>query len=219
VIDPLGARAVPAVPTALPRRAPTVAPYRQAAALRRTRIAGQCGSVQAVAGADAPVLACVSRSTHRLAIFDSRLLAIDEHGVASGWKDCRAKGRALHAMTPSPPGVHAPLHVACAARRLSAHLALRATGQRHSPAQPCRSAAVPQGGVDAGSVIKGTGTVAAHDEPQSLESPSLAAAAADRCWYRGCWHHRLAAARHHVSHGHEPCSCTHRRTGRSTADS
>jgi hypothetical protein len=59
-----------------------------------------------VAGGQA-VLAYLSRYTHRVAISNSRLLAMDEHGVTFGWKDYRAKdgakGKTRHkAMTLSP---------------------------------------------------------------------------------------------------------------------
>jgi len=39
------------------------------------------------------VLAYLSRYTHRVAISNSRLLAMDEHGVTFRWKDYRAKGK------------------------------------------------------------------------------------------------------------------------------
>lgn len=39
------------------------------------------------------VLAYLSRYTHRVAISNSRLVAMDEHGVTFRWKDYRAKGR------------------------------------------------------------------------------------------------------------------------------
>jgi len=39
------------------------------------------------------VLAYLSRYTHRVAISNSRLLAMDEHGVTFRWKDYRARGR------------------------------------------------------------------------------------------------------------------------------
>ena len=39
------------------------------------------------------VLAYLSRYTHRVAISNSRLVAMDERGVTFRWKDCRAKGR------------------------------------------------------------------------------------------------------------------------------
>ncbi len=44
----------------------------------------------------AAVLAYLSRYTHRVAIANSRLVAMDEHGVSFGWKDYRAKGRTRH---------------------------------------------------------------------------------------------------------------------------
>jgi hypothetical protein len=49
------------------------------------------------------VLAYLSRYTHRVAISNSRLLALDEHGVSFRWKDYRATGRTRHkVMTLSP---------------------------------------------------------------------------------------------------------------------
>ncbi len=39
------------------------------------------------------VLAYLSRYTHRVAIANSRLLALDDHGVTFKWKDYREKGR------------------------------------------------------------------------------------------------------------------------------
>jgi len=42
------------------------------------------------------VLAYLSRYTHRVAISNGRLLALDERGVTFGWKDYRAKGRTRH---------------------------------------------------------------------------------------------------------------------------
>ena len=49
------------------------------------------------------VLAYLSRYTHRVAISNSRLLAMDEHGVTFRWKDYRAKGTTRHkAMTLAP---------------------------------------------------------------------------------------------------------------------
>jgi hypothetical protein len=44
----------------------------------------------------AAVLAYLSRYTHRVAIANSRLLAMDERGVTFRWKDYRAKGRTRH---------------------------------------------------------------------------------------------------------------------------
>ena len=49
------------------------------------------------------VLAYLSRYTHRVAISNSRLLAMDERGVSFKWKDYRAKGRTRHkTMTLAP---------------------------------------------------------------------------------------------------------------------
>ena len=49
------------------------------------------------------VLAYLSRYTHRVAIANSRLLAMDERSVTFRWKDYRAKGKTRHkAMTLSP---------------------------------------------------------------------------------------------------------------------
>lgn len=42
------------------------------------------------------VLAYLSRYTHRVAIANSRLIALDEHGVTFRWKDYRAKGKTRH---------------------------------------------------------------------------------------------------------------------------
>jgi hypothetical protein len=42
------------------------------------------------------VLACLSRYTQRVAIANSRLLTLDEHGVTFKWKDYRDKGRTRH---------------------------------------------------------------------------------------------------------------------------
>ena len=56
----------------------------------------------AFAGPEA-VLAYLSRYTHRVAIANSRLLAMDEHGITFRWKDYRDKGRTRHkTMTLSP---------------------------------------------------------------------------------------------------------------------
>ena len=44
----------------------------------------------------AAVLAYLSRYTHRVAISNSRLIAMDEHGVSFKWKDYRAKGNTRH---------------------------------------------------------------------------------------------------------------------------
>ena len=52
----------------------------------------------------AAVLAYLSRYTHRVAIANSRLVTLDEHGVTFRWKDYRAKGKTRHKlMTLSAP--------------------------------------------------------------------------------------------------------------------
>ena len=51
----------------------------------------------------AAVLAYLSRYTHRVAISNSRLIAMDERGVSFKWKDYRAKGKTRYkAMTLAP---------------------------------------------------------------------------------------------------------------------
>jgi hypothetical protein len=51
----------------------------------------------------AAVLAYLARYTHRVAISNSRLLAMDEQGITFRWKDYRAQGRTRHkTMTLSP---------------------------------------------------------------------------------------------------------------------
>ena len=50
------------------------------------------------------VLAYLSRYTHRVAISNQRLIALDERGVTFRWKDYRAKGKApVKAMTLAAP--------------------------------------------------------------------------------------------------------------------
>ena len=44
----------------------------------------------------AAVLAYLARYTHRVAISNSRLIACDDHGVTSRYKDYRAKGQTRH---------------------------------------------------------------------------------------------------------------------------
>jgi hypothetical protein len=45
------------------------------------------------------VLAYLSRYTHRVAISNSRLVALDERGVTFRWKDYRTHGRTLSVLT------------------------------------------------------------------------------------------------------------------------
>lgn len=50
------------------------------------------------------VLAYLSRYTHRVAISNSRLVALDERGVTFRWKDYRAKGRTHYKIMTLPAG-------------------------------------------------------------------------------------------------------------------
>jgi len=79
------------------------------------------------------VLAYLSRYTHRVAIANSRLVAMDEHGVTFGWKDYRAKGRTRHkTMTLDAPEFMRRflLHVLPAKFHRIRHYGLLANGSR-----------------------------------------------------------------------------------------
>ena len=79
------------------------------------------------------VLAYLSRYTHRVAISNSRLLAMDERGVTFRWKDYRAKGRTRNkAMTLSPDEFMRRflLHVLPAGFHRIRHYGLLANGNR-----------------------------------------------------------------------------------------
>ena len=79
------------------------------------------------------VLAYLSRYTHRVAISNSRLVAMDERGVTFRWKDYRAKGRTRHkAMTLSPDEFMRRflLHVLPAGFHRIRHYGLLANGNR-----------------------------------------------------------------------------------------
>ena len=107
---PAGARALAVVPAVVPRETllmPTVPASCSSSVntghlLRRRRSAtgsNPCARCEWVvyakrpfAGPDA-VLAYLSRYTHRVAIANSRLIALDEQGVTFKWKDYRAKER------------------------------------------------------------------------------------------------------------------------------
>lgn len=81
------------------------------------------------------VLAYLSRYTHRVAISNSRLLAIDERGVTFRWKDYRAKGRTRYkAMTLSPEEFMRRflLHVLPGGFHRIRHYGLLANGSRKS---------------------------------------------------------------------------------------
>ncbi len=79
------------------------------------------------------VLAYLSRYTHRVAISNSRLLAMDARGVTFRWKDYRAKGRTRHkAMTLEPAEFMRRflLHVLPAGLHRIRHYGLLANGCR-----------------------------------------------------------------------------------------
>jgi hypothetical protein len=102
----------------------------------------------------AAVLAYLSRYTHRVAISNSRLLAMDERGVTFRWKDYRAKGRTRHkTMTLGaeefmrrfllhvlPGGFHRIRHYGLLANGArTANLALARELLNHAPAQPAQA--------------------------------------------------------------------------------
>jgi len=92
------------------------------------------------------VLAYLSRYTHRVAISNSRLLALDERGVTFRWKDYRAEGKTRHKRDDAEPaGVHTPVPAACPARRLPQDPALRPAGQQQPAGQPGAGAPVVAG--------------------------------------------------------------------------
>ena len=81
------------------------------------------------------VLAYLSRYTHRVAISNSRLVAMDERGVSFGWKDYRAKGRTRHkTMTLAPQEFMRRflLHVLPSGFHRIRHYGLLANGARKS---------------------------------------------------------------------------------------
>ena len=92
------------------------------------------------------VLAYLSRYTHRVAISNSRLLAMDERGVTFRWKDYRAQGQDTpQGDDAEPAGVHAPVPAACPAGRLPPDPALRPAGQQQPARQPGAGARVVAG--------------------------------------------------------------------------
>jgi hypothetical protein len=79
------------------------------------------------------VLAYLSRYTHRVAISNSRLIAMDDHGVSFRWKDYRAKGRTRHktmTLTPAEFMRRFLLHVLPGGFHRIRHYGLLANGSR-----------------------------------------------------------------------------------------
>ena len=113
----------------------------------------------------AAVLAYLSRYTHRVAISNSRLLAMDERGVTFRWKDYRAKGKTRYkAMSLSPEEFMRRflLHVLPGGFHRIRHYGLLANGTRRLNLAAARQ--FLEAPVDGGSIT--TSTVAANDEPE-----------------------------------------------------
>ncbi len=93
------------------------------------------------------VLAYLSRYTHRVAISNSRLLAVDERGVSFRWKDYRAKGRTRHKTMTLDHGEFMRrflIHVLPGGFHRIRHYGLLANGQRRAQIARAREAlAVP----------------------------------------------------------------------------
>jgi hypothetical protein len=123
------------------------------------------------------VLAYLSRYTHRVAISNSRLIAVNEHGVTFKWKDYRvkngSKGRTRHKTMTLEPGEFMRrflLHVLPAGFHRIRHYGLLANGSRKASLNLAR---------------------------EFLNAPALAAMPADEgnltippptfvCWHCGC---------------------------------
>jgi len=89
------------------------------------------------------VLAYLSRYTHRVAISNSRLLALDERGVTFRWKDYRAKGRTRYkTMTLAPDEFMRRflLHVLPGGFHRIRHYGLLANGSRRADLARVREA-------------------------------------------------------------------------------
>jgi hypothetical protein len=113
---------------------------------------------QPFAGPEA-VLAYLSRYTHRVAISNSRLIAMDERGVTFRWKDYRAKGRTRPKAMTLEPGEFMRrflLHVLPAGFHRIRHYGLLANGNRRASlalarellCEPARSSAHDNSGED-----------------------------------------------------------------------
>ncbi len=102
----------------------------------------------------AAVLAYLSRYTHRVAIANSRLIAVDDAGVSFRWKDYRADGRARYKSMTLATGEFIRrflLHVLPAGFHRIRHYGLFASGQRRQAIARLRVllAAAPQPAADA----------------------------------------------------------------------
>jgi hypothetical protein len=89
------------------------------------------------------VLAYLSRYTHRVAISNSRLVALDARGVSFRWKDFRAKGRTRHkimTLTPHEFMRRFLLHVLPGGLHRIRHYGLLANGNRRDCLADARAA-------------------------------------------------------------------------------
>jgi len=89
------------------------------------------------------VLAYLSRYTHRVAISNSRLVAVDARGVTFRWKDYRAKGRTRHKIMTLAPYEFMRrflLHVLPAGFHRIRHYGLLANGNRRDCLADARAA-------------------------------------------------------------------------------
>jgi len=112
------------------------------------------------------VLAYLSRYTHRVAISNSRLLALDERGVSFRCKDYRAKGKTRYkAMTLSPEEFMRRflLHVLPSGFHRIRHYGLLANGNRRLGLTTARQLL----GVHADATQAIAGEAAANDDPNS----------------------------------------------------
>ena len=113
------------------------------------------------------VLAYLSRYTHRVAISNSRLLALDERGVTFRWKDYRAKGRTRYkAMTLQPDEFMRRflLHVLPGGFHRIRHYGLLANGGRRHNLATVRGLLAPPAGTSS----------AMCDEPQANSEQAVA---------------------------------------------
>ena len=76
------------------------------------------------------VLAYLSRYTHRVAISNRRLIAVDEDGVTFRWKDYRVEGRDRHKIMTLAPTSSSAASCSTSCPRLPPHPPLRAPRQR-----------------------------------------------------------------------------------------
>ena len=146
----------------------------------------------------AAVLAYLSRYTHRVAISNRRLLALDERGVTFRWKDYRAEGRTRHkTMSLSAPSSCAASCCTCcrAASTASATTgcsptpAARATSPPHARSctnqpRPLRSTRARRPPARVTRSPRSVADTAAHPCSSSRPSPASRTSADHRSWRR-----------------------------------